>query len=352
MLDRYLNFAFVCLAVAHLGCSDGGTTAGTSTGDTSASGGTGGAGTTSVTSTGPGGPGGAAMSSSSSASSSSGGSIATLGLPCAVDSDCGPASRCLASTANITALGGGGPAGGYCSSDCATNSDCPAPGGVCLGASAMSVGICVLACDLGPSLMTYNAPLDPEKCHGREDVRCAAIDANGTSVCLPTCGRDDQCAPGRVCDPYTITCVDVAHSGLPMGASCDPMAQMPECAGRCVTFSGGTTSCSSPCVLGGDFTDLAAVADCGGLDKGVCTYAATGYGAGDVGYCAEVCTAHDDCQNPSFWCVNIGFPKGSCFGAKACPNGQVACSNQKTCTATKYGPFCLDPTYPLGAAAP
>lgn len=248
-------------------------------------------------------------------------------------------------------LGDGGPASGYCSQDCATDNDCPGTGGQCIGATSTSAGICLLSCNIGPKLTSLDEMLDPSKCNGREDVRCTPVNG-GTSACVPTCGRDAQCAPGRVCDPRTALCVDVASTGLPMGAKCDPMATTPECAGQCVSFSGGATMCSSFCVLGGDFSDPTAIADCGGLDKGLCAYSPSGYGAGDFGICAPACTQHDDCQNPTFWCNDVGLPGvGYCFGATACPNGQAACQSPDICTATKYGSFCLDTTFPLGTAA-
>ena len=384
MRERSLKIALVCLGVAvvaYSGCSDGGTTTGSTAGDTSSSTNTGGAGgtgtttsstTTSVTSasTGVGGSGGtgtstsatttstsstttssSSISASASASASSGGNVDTLGIACNVDADCGGVFKCFSSAASILALGGGGPANGYCSKDCATDGDCPGLGGLCVGASSMSAGLCLLSCDTGPQLTSLDESLDPSKCHGREDVRCMPI-AAGSSVCVPTCGRDDQCAAGRVCDPGAAVCVDVAHPGLPMGAKCNPAAPMPECAGQCINFSGGETMCSSPCVLGGDFSDLLAVADCGGLDKGLCAFSPAGNGAGDLGLCAPACEMHSDCQNPTFWCSDVGLPNnGYCFGATPCPNGQAACQSPDKCTATKYGPFCLDTTYPLGTAA-
>ncbi len=112
--------------------------------------------------------------------------------------------------------------------------------------------------------------------------------------------------------------------------------------------------CTSPCSLGGEinFNNLGAIFDCGGLDKGLCAFATAGNGAGDAGFCTQACSTHGDCQNPSFWCADVGLPnRGYCFGATPCPNGQAACQAPDKCTATKYGPFCLDTKYPLGTAA-
>jgi hypothetical protein len=276
-------------------------------------------------------------------------SIDTLGAACVVNADCGLGLKCLTSTANVPAFGGG-PANGYCSKNCTADTDCPSPGSVCFLGASPSAGVCVLTCDLGPALTSLDEALDPNKCLGREDVRCDSLDGTSTLLgCLPTCGRDDQCAAGRVCDPRTAVCVAVPNTGSPTGDNC---ASSTDCAGVCVSFGNGIAACSSPCVLGGDFSDLTAVADCGGLTQGLCAFSPSGNGAGDFGFCAEACLAQSDCQNPSFWCANVGLPdNGYCFGGTACPNGQSDCKTPKTCTQTQYGPYCLDATYPLGGAA-
>jgi hypothetical protein len=348
MRERGLQIALICLGVAAAayagGCgSDTGsnttsTSATSTSGDVTTTSGGGMTPTTSVTTT-------------TGASASSGGtSDENLGIACTADGDCGPGLTCLTADVTVPALGGG-PANGYCSKACATDADCPGNASLCGGAAGGQMGICLQTCDIGPQLMSLNDPLDEAKCHGREDTRCGTV---GTATaCLPTCGRDDQCPAGKVCDPRTAVCVTTANTGLPAGAKCDPKAATPECAGTCLSITGGATMCASPCGLGGDFTDLAAVADCGGVDKGVCAYSPTGNGAGDFGYCAQACSAHDDCQNPSFWCASLGLPdNGFCLTADPCPNGQAQCMGTDKCTDTKYGPFCLDTTYKLGTAAP
>src|SRR5262249_50061524 len=156
---------------------------------------------------------------------------------------------------------------------------------------------------LGPALKFINDKLDPTKCYGRDDVRCQQLDMV-TNACVPTCGKDSQCPSGRVCDPRSAVCVDKANMGKPEGAKCNQMANPPECAGICVGFGGGQTACSSPCVLGGQ--DPSTTPNCGGIDKGICAYLISGNGAGDFGFCAPACLAHDQCQNPTFWCQGIG----------------------------------------------
>jgi hypothetical protein len=360
MRDRGLQFALMCLGIAvtaYAGCSVDSTTGGiipsTTSTTTSTSSEVTSTTTTSTTSTASG------MTTSGTAttgsSTSTGGGEDNLGLACAADGDCGPNLKCLTADANVPALGGG-PAAGYCSKDCKTDTDCPGLDQVCLSAGTGKPGVCLLPCTLGPALANLNDPLDPAKCQGREDVRCTTLNTAATVfACVPSCGRDDQCPAGLACDQRTAVCVAKPNTGLPLGAKCDQGASPPQCAGTCVSFGAGVTMCSSPCVLGGeiDLNDTSLVTDCGGLDKGICIYSTSeDSGAGDLGICAGACKAHDDCQNPSFWCRNVGLPdNGYCVNATACPNG-TGCTGTSKCTDTKYGKFCLDKTYPLGDAAP
>ena len=156
---------------------------------------------------------------------------------CQSDADCSMGLTCIKATATDQVLGGG-PAGGYCSKTCMASSDCPGQASSCLKNDAASPGICVLGCDQGPALMSLQDPLDPAKCYGRDDLRCQALSAT-SSVCLPTCGKDDQCPAGRVCDPRFAVCVDKANTGKAPGDKCDPKAAMPECAGVCLSITGG-----------------------------------------------------------------------------------------------------------------
>jgi hypothetical protein len=290
----------------------------------------------------------------SGASSSTGGAVDNLGIACAADAECGATFKCLTSEMNVVAIGNGGPANGYCSRDCKTNDDCPLSG-VCLGGSSTKVGVCILSCDIGPQLTSLDEPLDPNKCNGRDDTRCAPLNNTGTITgCRPTCGRDDQCSTGRFCDPRSALCVDKPNTGAATGTHCDPMATTPQCAGVCVSFGGGVTECSSPCGLGGEIpADLTDIADCGGIDKGVCAFSPAGNGAGDFGFCTASCKTQGACQTPAFWCSDVGLPdNGFCFGSTECGPGMPACKAPEACTLTNVGSFCLDPKYPLGSAAP
>jgi hypothetical protein len=311
--------------------------------------------------------------SSSSATSTHSASVVTttgtapssgnLANPCMSDSDCGGDLGCTKDSASDPVFGGG-PAGGYCTQSCSTDSDCPGSDSACLSGGSGMPGTCVLTCTIGPSLQFLNDPLDPSKCRGRNDLRCVGL-TSGSTVCMPTCGEDSQCPTGRVCDPRTAVCVDKANvsTGKPDGAKCDPMATTPDCAGICVSFDSGETTCSRNCVLGGDQNDPQDTPNCGGVTSGLCVYRPSANGAGDFGFCAPACTAQDQCQNPAFWCFPVGgltdpdptkgIQNGFCFGATPCPNGDADCASAKgtSCTSTKDGPFCLNPMFPLGSEA-
>jgi hypothetical protein len=317
--------------------------------------------------TGTGGTGGSTTATTSSKSSavtttSGGMSGANIGNTCTSDSECGAGLTCILDSANDQVFGGG-PAGGYCSLACASDNDCPGADAACLLAGDNGPGVCVKTCTIGPKLMYLNDALDPEKCHGRNDLRCTPV-SSATNACLPTCGQDSQCSGGRVCDPRRSVCVDkgMVSTGKPDGAVCDSMATTPECSGICVSFTSGETMCSRSCVLGGDPNDPANTPNCGGPTKGLCAYSPSGNGAGDYGFCALACNKQDECQNPAFWCFPVGgltgemggVPNGFCFGATECPNGEADCTSEKgtACTQTKYGPRCLNAMFPLGTAAP
>jgi hypothetical protein len=213
--------------------------------------------------------------------------------------------------------------------------------------------------------MYLNDPLSPNKCQGRDDVRCLSL-SSSLDACVPTCGKDSQCPTGEVCDPRLAVCVTPANvsTGLPNGSTCDPSSATPDCAGICVTFTASdagapVTECSNPCVLGvASGTTIAMDPNCGGDHNGLCAYYPGNNGAGDFGFCAPACNYQSDCQNPAFWCIPIGgltgtgtgmISNGFCLGATACPNGASDCSSEMgtTCTTTPDGPFCLSSMFPL-----
>src|SRR5262245_25334744 len=201
------------LGAGYAGCGGGET----------GSGGAGGAG-----GAGPNGSSSGKASSSSKASgitsSSSGNVTGALAESCMSDADCGGLT-CLKPTDSVPALGGGGPAAGYCSKTCANDTDCPggaAGASICATDGMGNNGICLPGCTFGPPLRFLDDPLDPSKCHGRDDVRCQSLNmASIPAACIPTCGKDNQCPAPRVCDPRIAICVDTANVGKPTGAKCN-----------------------------------------------------------------------------------------------------------------------------------
>jgi hypothetical protein len=350
MISRWSQGVWLILGLAAAtagACGPSGSTATSSNGG-GANGGAGGAG------------GGTTTTTSTSASSSTGAPVPSqVGDACAADVDCGPGLICVLPTASDPIFGGGAP-GGYCSTSCALDIDCPGTDSLCLVGS-LEVGNCVEICKLGPALDTFDDPLAPTKCRGRTDLRCTST-STSADVCLPTCSSDSQCATGMVCDPRTAICLPAAATGLPDGAKCSTSATPPDCAGVCVSFTGtDVTMCSQACVLGGDPAHPAASPSCGGVTRGLCIFKPAGNGAGDYGFCSPACSKQDDCQNPDFWCLpqggltgTNGVTNGFCKLGTPCPKGASDCSGipQSTCTDTLYGPICLAGGFPLGGAAP
>jgi hypothetical protein len=277
------------------------------------------------------------------------GSEAYLALTCEDDSACGPGGICLRPTDDAPLRGG--PAGGYCSRPCSEDAECPGLYSLCIKDDVTGEGACFLGCELGPPLLFADDELDSGKCRGREDVRCGAARKWSVQsfVCLPTCGRDEQCPADHMCDPRSRVCVTTPSTGLPMGANCDLDHS---CAGTCLIDDTGLSVCTSWCVKGGP---LIGTDDCGGSDSGLCSLDHwDGAGAGDEGMCVPACDEQDDCAHPYFWCRNVvgpGYPgPGYCSMLVApCPSGTCASG---TCTETIYGPLCLESKYPLGSAAP
>jgi hypothetical protein len=243
---------------------------------------------------------------------------------------------------------GGGAARGFCTRPCNADADCASDGGVCYKLDPSQAGRCTLPCTFGPPLSGVFSPLDPAKCRGREEVRCAQI-ATHVEVCLPTCGEDAQC-DGGVCDPRSAVCVDAPSTGAPLGAPCDTKTP---CAGVCLSFlTGNVPMCSQPCVLGGtvEQTD-----DCGGLAEGLCAFHPSANGAGDTGFCTPACASQHDCRIPGFGCFSVPplteqLGKGYCFAATPCPTNDAGATGDGgdagcVCTPTDAGPLCLDPAF-------
>lgn len=282
-----------------------------------------------------------------------GGMSGMVGAACVTNADCGGLLTCLGPDRDDPSFGGG-PAGGFCSRSCSKDEECPGTNGICLKDGDSATGRCTITCTLGPPLArNYEHPLDPDKCQGRQNVRCEKVKNLGTAVCLPTCGSDAECGPGRACDPNRAMCVSAKSVGLPTGAACDAKTKPTTCAGLCVSFDVGSPLCSSPCVLGGSSR---ASSDCGGPTEGLCAFGPEGNGPGDAGYCTRSCLAHSDCASSGFWCFSVPglsdeVGNGYCFGATPCKS-KSDCSKPDqampyTCTATPKGSFCLDSSFPF-----
>src|SRR5262249_19633117 len=144
---------------------------------------------------------------------------------------------------------------------------------------------CMPGCKIGDNK-------EPDKCRSRPDVVCSENPSgSGVGFCIPVCRGDVDCKP-RVCDIRTGLCGDAPESGSPIGAACD--INNDACAGTCVPHLGNYAECTAPCSYG---------------EPGACTQtrnsppydyfcyddAASGSGAGDLGYCVKVCNCDADC---------------------------------------------------------
>jgi hypothetical protein len=101
------------------------------------------------------------------------------------------------------------------------------------------------------------------------------------------------------------------------------------------------TTCSTPCVIGADPNEQCG----GGYTKGLCAFAQEGSGIGDFGFCTPACKKQDDCQSPTFWCMNASdqLQNGFCFGTSECAT-DADCADDKLnaiCTDTSEGKRCL-----------
>ncbi len=287
----------------------------------------------------PGSPGGATSQGGQTSVSDRGG----LAARCEVDQDCVEGLRCLSASSSEAPFHGG-PAGGYCTKACDKQADCET--GRCVKEGG--AGVCLLECEMGPPLASINQALDATKCLGREDLRCDS--ASGIHhVCYPNCGADGQC-PGRTCNLQRGLCDDAPQVGASLGQACDP-AEPQSC--RAVCFDVGTGAfCSERCVLGGTVIDSF---DCGGIEKGLCTFRSGTQGAGDPGLCSPACKSHNDCLAPLMWCTGIGgltgvlVENGFCFAATPCPNGSADCGGDPhvQCIDTVEGPRCVDGRFAL-----
>jgi hypothetical protein len=230
--------------------------------------------------------------------------FADIGKACTVDTDCLGGLTCLTAGSKIF-YGTEGPADGYCSKPCASDTDCGATG-LCFDISANSMPptpYCFQTCTFG-----QNAP----KCHARPDVGCFPYDATTTpttDLCYPLCSQDSDCPTGRKCDLGNGLCSDTPPAGDPLGTHCavDPDASTTTCAGGCLplgssTDGGGQVAsfCSMFCVVGNldacNWAGAGVPLSTGGA-HGVCLIAAGNAQVGDVGFCTQECDAVTDCSD-------------------------------------------------------
>lgn len=257
---------------------------------------------------------GGAGGGTSGGSDGTGGTVSkstNLGRACATNATCGTASGLSCVTDPVIPQG-------LCSATCETDADCQkiSAGAVC------NSGLCLEGCAIGPDALN--------KCHDRPDFACQFFDSvttttlcsvdedcansavcnNGSCVdiitaCQPTCASDDDCA-GDFCNIGTGLCQATKPAGKAVGSACDVNATTDECAGMCIGDSAGTFSlCSGYCTFG-------VQGGCGwngvGPAQAGCMFVpryVQDLGAGDVGYCGQLCDCNDDCLNPTAKCLSF-----------------------------------------------
>jgi hypothetical protein len=226
-----------------------------------------------------------------------------VGRRCQTDPDCGAGLRCF--TENSNSLLGGGPAGGYCSTECTGANTCTAidPQSDCVAQSG-TASVCLRTClNQDPTSLAEN------KCLTRSDVVCmsevALMQASFAGSrqrgwCFPQCGSDEDC-PGRVCDLGRGVCVNAQPVGLPLGEHCEN--NMACASSLCVSVSAqGVTPveafCSAPCVVGQPvgcgYGPSVSKRDAGCLGPRFGGFLSS-EGIGDTGFCAELCDVDADC---------------------------------------------------------
>jgi len=229
-----------------------------------------------------------------------------LGTTCMSNTDCGGGLTCLKPTDNV--VPGAGPPNGLCTLECTTMASenlCASFGGTCITLSSSPTGksFCMEKCSTGPVTSRFS------KCHGREDMVCAALEPTGFG-CIPLCATDSDCGGTRKCDLGLGLCADVLTPGAPIGSPCTLDA---DCAGSfCYPFdispdapSAGV--CTAICRLG---NQEGCRFRTGPLDAGppvgACLLSAPTADVGDVGICAQLCDSVNDCTTTdSRWTCNI-----------------------------------------------
>ena len=234
-----------------------------------------------------------------------------FGDRCFEDTECPTGMFCLKQDG--TQFLGGGPLGGICTVDCATDgqAQCEAvgPGSQCVQLAGFDtefdpsddVAFCFELCN--------SAQEFEDKCHGRPEMACFST-SSGASFCQPTCTGDSDCPGDRVCNLGNGICVDpVDRPGtLPIGAVCDENDD--QCAGFCVAPGDETIgTCTGLCRLGsvGCGVDSSNLSD--PLDA-FCLFGPADAELGDLGVCGQLCNCDSDCLEPGTICSAFGATSG------------------------------------------
>src|SRR5450432_2648286 len=258
-----------------------------------------------------------------------------LGAPCALDADCAAGELgCYLASAE---LGAPGPAGGLCTAPCLADADCQGinAAAVCFG------GVCLEGCTVDS---WFGAALDPDKCHGREDMACSSRDPSSPfqvplsgPACTPRGASDAACGVGLFCNPQSGLCEPAPPTGDPPGAQCDPFGAS-TCAGVCAGV------CGEPCVLVAAIGCSASSA-ASPRRAAACLSQFGGSGVGDLGLCDMLCNCSSDCP-PDTFCEPTDFggrfdAAGSCTpgprpsGDPDCLAGSAGAGSELGCA---YGP--------------
>src|SRR5262249_55203826 len=151
--------------------------------------------------------------------------------------------------------------------------------GVCLDLGD-GTGYCGLTCTVGDSVPAA------QKCRGRIDVGCAALNGTSGAACFPACTSDAGCGAGLHCNYGTGLCQSSAPTGDPMGKACDPNGPN-TCAGYCTCTNAACTTgaCSGNCTIG------SMTFSCGEKEgTGICALTfSMNPGDGDMGACMGDC---------------------------------------------------------------
>ena len=257
-----------------------------------------------------------------------------IGAACESDQDCQTGLECL--TSRSESLTEGGPSHGFCSFRCGdeqtlvadADAECKKldPNSLCHYFDP-DTAYCVQRCTFGNTdkcqgrsdvvcdLVIHEAPGGAVSCTSNDDCdiddQCLATSEGGTEgtcfaipqVCLPRCNTDQDCTPGRFCDPRSGECIDDEPTGKPFDEPCDPDAEVDECAGSCASDG----ICIQKCVLGaypacGSTSTTNATGDC-------LFFAYQNTAQGDVGLCGALCDCTDDCRG-DLECVQFDTMEG------------------------------------------